>query len=322
MILISNGKRDNLMKRFFCILFTVSLLFVLCSCGREHEVTFASLGDSITVTQRVNEKIKLPEAPTREGYVFDGWFYDAECTKPLGAYDTVAADITLYAGWRFDYERAANRIFESSVKMNVSIYTVSYNTSFGRVTEEVSANGSGIIIKETDSCYYCLTNNHVVEKEGGYSKVKYTVTDCYENPYTSVTLLASSPEYDLALLRFEKGEDELAVVEFASASAEVGDIVISLGQPEGLKNAVTFGIVADIGDVALNSGSDKSTVDFPVLHHTAPVKHGSSGGALLNERFELIGVNYAVATDIESGDFLYGFAIPLEKALEFLYSVS
>lgn len=309
------------MKKFFSVLSIILLLLAITACSETYDITFVAGDETLTIPAVEGGNIEAPEDPTRENYIFDGWFYDKECTKPLGAYDTAISDITLYAGWRFDYADAINRIFDSSVKMNVSVYTASYNTSFGRVTEEVSANGSGVIFKETGSYYYLITNNHVVEKEAGYSKVRYTVTDCYETPYDEVTLISASAEYDLAVLRFKRGEQMLEVAEFAEAEAQPSDIVISISQPEGLKNAVTFGKLEKTESVTLNEGSEKSEVTFPVIHHTAPVNHGSSGGVLLNEKLEVIGINYAVATDTESGEFLYGFAIPLDKVLEFIDTI-
>ena len=66
---------------------------------------------------------------------------------------------------------------------------------------------------------------------------------------------------------------------------------------------MTFGEYTRFDEVIIEGNSTGSHITFPVIYHTAPVDHGSSGGVLLNERLELIGINFAVATDKENGEF-------------------
>jgi S1-C subfamily serine protease len=65
-----------------------------------------------------------------------------------------------------------------------------------------------------------------------------------------------------------------------------------------------------------------SNITFPVIYHDSPIDHGSSGGMLLNSDLELCGVIFAVAYEKESGDFVSGLSIPIEKVKEFLVTYS
>ena len=116
-------------------------------------------------------------------------------------------------------------------------------------------------------------------------------------------------------MRFKKGEQELAVAEFADENAAVGDKVISLGNPSGQINAVTLGETLDYREVDPSSGENK--IEFEVLVHTCPLEKGSSGGILINYDLKLVGINYAVASNTLFGN-IAGLAIPLDKIKDFL----
>ena len=94
--------------------------------------------------------------------------------------------------------------------------------------------------------------------------------------------------------------------------------MIALGAPDGMDNSVTFGRVTRVDTVSGQGATEQTAVAFPVIWHDAPMAHGSSGGALLNDNMELVGVNFAIATNGQSGEYLYGFCIPISYVREFL----
>ena len=151
--------------------------------------------------------------------------------------------------------------------------------------------------------------------------LEYTVTDIYNNEYDA-TLVAYDATYDLAVLTFEIEESEkveFTPLNFASSNLVVGDDVISLGQPGGQKNSITLGEVVGFAtpSITVNPNKAMSNVTFEVYRHNAPIKGGSSGGAILDYNYNIVGINYASSTDAD-GEYLSSFAVPLLKVKEFL----
>ena len=326
-------KRKAFMKKIVLLLLSLSLLLSAVSCtdifselgtlrndGEEYTVFFSVDGVLNETTQ--NGEIELPADPKKENYLFDGWFYDSACTTPLRPGALIEDGDVFYAGWTLDYEKLVNQVAADTQRANVTVYSISYNTGFfGGVSGQRAANGSGVIFKETASAYYVLTNCHVVETMEGYSHVTYKITDAYENTYENVTLVSSSAEHDLAVLKFTKGSADLSVVSLAEHSPSKGDDVLAISQPNGQKNTLSLGKCTkiDTANVEPTSGSD---ITFPVIYHNSPIDHGSSGGMLLNSDLELSGVTFAVAYEKESGDFVSGLSIPIENVKEFLSTVN
>ena len=284
---------------------------------KTRKVTFVIDGKSQTKTFGADEEIIYPELPTKENYIFDGWYYDGEGTKPATLGSSLSSEITLYAIWRYDYEAAINSIFDTYIKAAVSVRVDHKKTAgFGFVTASQKVSGSGVIFDEDSNYYYALTNEHVTEEMSGYNVRYVYVYDCYGNEYDAA-IVASAPQYDLSILKIAKGEEKLEVLPLATKDASADDIVIAIGTPDGLENSVTFGKVTKIAE--LSSDDSTGNLGFPVIWHDAPMDHGSSGGVLLNDDFEIVGINYAVGTSPSDGSFLCGLAVGLDKINEFLY---
>ena len=98
-------------------------------------------------------------------------------------------------------------------------------------------------------------------------------------------------------------------------SSEVRESVKSMGNPNSIKNVITNGMINCYSYISLNN--NKSKVDFEVIVHSANINSGSSGGALLNEYNEIVGITFAGVFD-NKGNFITGYAIPLEKIVEFI----
>ncbi|MBI4644400.1 MAG: DegQ family serine endoprotease [Deltaproteobacteria bacterium] len=155
--------------------------------------------------------------------------------------------------------------------------------------------GSGVIISKDG---YILTNNHVVE---GAKEV--TVTFANQQEYKA-RVVGRDPKTDLAVLKVESKESFPAVTMGDSDQLQVGDWVVAIGNPFGLNNTVTSGIVSAKGRVIGAGPYD----DF--IQTDASINPGNSGGPLINMKGELVGINTAI---IPNGQGI-GFAIPVNTA--------
>lgn len=155
--------------------------------------------------------------------------------------------------------------------------------------------GSGVIISKDG---YILTNNHVVE---GAKEVTVTLADKQEY---QARVVGRDPKTDLAVLQVKAHKPLPAVTMGDSGQLQVGDWVVAIGNPFGLNNTVTCGIVSAKGRVIGAGPYD----DF--IQTDASINPGNSGGALLNMQGELVGINTAI---IPNGQGI-GFAIPVNTA--------
>lgn len=207
-----------------------------------------------------------------------------------------------------------NSLEETAALGHVRI-TLSKNTPLGG---DITM-GSGTIVYEDLEYYYLLTNNHVVYYEGDTRSLLYKVTDAYMNTYYA-KLIKTSVDYDLAYLRIAKGDTKLHVFEFES-EVNMNDICIAIGDPKGQSRVYTIGRISELSPfnpIEDEESLKRSNVKFDVYTHSAKINNGSSGGALLNEKLKLIGINFASAIGSQSEEFIKGYAIPIAKAIEFI----
>lgn len=219
---------------------------------------------------------------------------------------------------------------ENIIESNFTVILDSYDTNaLGMITAQSSSQGSGVLFKKNKPSdiqateYFLLTNNHVIYKQSDrYSRFEYSVRDCYGKVITDAKLVCYDPDYDLAVVSFYS-EKIYPVLEFAKVNPTLNSTVISMGQPLGVINSVTIGKVRGYTTIELpiDNGevNDKiSNVKFDVIMHSAPINNGSSGGALINSSYKIIGINYAAEINKENGEFVASYAVPLLKVLEFL----
>lgn len=209
-----------------------------------------------------------------------------------------------------------------------------------------AGSGSGVIISKDG---YVLTNTHVVTLGGAVADPTIRVTTS-DGRIFSATVVGTDPIYDLAVIKLTDAKD-LTPIDFADSSKlNVGDTAVALGAPLGLSNSVTTGIVSALNrSIQIQSSAlpDSSSEDAPqeqqspeegdgqgpfqfdlpgngsqqssesisiaVIQTDAAINHGNSGGALVNSKGQLIGINVAIAgsgSSEESGSIGIGFAIP------------
>lgn len=161
--------------------------------------------------------------------------------------------------------------------------------------------GSGVIIDKTG---VIVTNSHVVS---GADDIRIALSGGREYP---VKLLLDDPKSDLAVLQIENanGREFPALSFAASDDLEVGDLVLAVGNPFGVGQTVTSGIVSALA----RTGVETNNFDY-FIQTDAAINPGNSGGALVNLKGELIGINTAIFTR-SGGSVGIGFAIPAAMA--------
>jgi len=162
--------------------------------------------------------------------------------------------------------------------------------------------GSGIIVRKSGGTYYVITNNHVA---GDATEISVRVNDGRD---FTAKLVGKDPRKDLALLSFESKDDFPVAVLGDSDAVKVGDWAIAAGNPLGLFSSVTMGIVSAVGRTGGPAGNIN---DF--IQTDAAINQGNSGGALVNIRGEVIGINTWIASP-SGGSVGLGFAIPINNA--------
>jgi Do/DeqQ family serine protease len=156
--------------------------------------------------------------------------------------------------------------------------------------------GSGVIVDAKNG--YIITNHHVIENA---SEITITLLD---NRSFSAKVIGSDEGADVAVLQ-AKQPNLIAMTLGDSARLEVGDYVVAIGNPFGLKHTVTAGIVSALGRTGINPDGYE---DF--IQTDASINPGNSGGALVNLRGELVGINSAILSR-SGGNIGIGFAIPV-----------
>jgi serine protease Do len=163
-----------------------------------------------------------------------------------------------------------------------------------------NALGSGVVVT-TDG--YILTNNHVVD---GADSISVELTD---GRTLSAKVIGTDQPSDLALIKVN-GSGFKPIKFGDSNAARVGDVVLAVGNPFKLGQTVTMGIISAKG--RSTGVPDGSYEDF--LQTDAPINHGNSGGALVNTKGELVGINSQIVSDGGEGNIGIGFAIPANMA--------
>lgn len=192
---------------------------------------------------------------------------------------------------------------------------------------------SGAIIRKEEGKYYALTTVHgPIGTEASISKI---LVFGYDNPlehedinmYLSLdadyshcyeaTIEYYDVAYDLAIVSFYC-ENEYTALPISSEPPQYNTPVAAMGNPHGRTNAVTIGQISSKKPVTFNFTDSMAQLQQKIIKHTALINPGTSGGALLNKKMEIIGINLGMEYNSVSGKFLYGITMPCDKILEFL----
>ena len=203
----------------------------------------------------------------------------------------------------------ANKVLPSIVGITVE-YPV--NSIFMMQSGTAEAEGSGIIISNDG---YILTNNHVINSASTSSSYYYEIgqankVEVYlyneETPYTA-TVVGTDEETDLAVIKIE-GDNFTAAELGDSDTLQVGEFVMAIGNPLGMKSSVTSGIVSAVD----REVTDSDGKVYKLIQTDTAINSGNSGGALVNSKGKVIGINTLKVS--ETGVEGMGFAIPVNSA--------
>ena len=218
---------------------------------------------------------------------------------------------------------AANKILPSivgievtyNVKSNMSsfYYSIFRNIPYGQdSTSTATASGSGIVISEDG---YILTNNHVVASSS--ESTYYEISDATsvkisfygDDTKYDATIVGKDAQTDLAVLKIDK--DGLTAAEFANSdNIKVGEFTMAVGNPLNLGTTITCGVVS-----ALNRKvADEDGNNLTYIQTDAAINSGNSGGALVNSKGQVIGINTMKVSS--AGVEGIGFAIPINSTTE------
>ncbi len=195
---------------------------------------------------------------------------------------------------------AAERAVDSVVGISVKLTGDRTVDMFGDAMQgpQVEAQGSGVIVTASGRI---LTNSHVVDKA---TEIKVLLADGGEY---AAKVVGKDPKADLAVIQLQGHFPTLKPIAFGdSANLRLGDVVLTIGNGLGLGNSVSVGIVS-----AKSRGMGGHIEEYEDFIQTdAVINHGNSGGALVNLKGELIGINTAIAS--RTGEYSgIGFAIPM-----------
>ena len=195
---------------------------------------------------------------------------------------------------------SVNEIYETAAPGVVQINSTSTSAASSSTSGEQHALGSGFVV---DKSGHIVTNYHVVEGAD-------EVTVSFSNQDTvEAKLVGADPSTDLAVLRVNVNAKALTPLPLGNSDrVEVGDPVVAIGNPFGLDRTATAGIVSAVQRRI--AAPNQFTIDH-VIQTDAPINKGNSGGPLLDDEAEVIGVNTQIETGgISTGNVGIGFAVP------------
>lgn len=240
--------------------------------------------------------------------------------KPRAEIITIKEAVPEIAEVRHDsYFEAANRAMPSVVNIFTTqavkelphplLNDPNFQRFFGEQFESRARRrsnlGSGVIVSPNG---YILTNHHVIEAA---AEVEIALSDGRK---IKATIVGSDPETDLAVLKIDM--DNLPTITFGhSRDAKVGDVVLAVGNPFGVGQSVTMGIIGALGRtrVGINTFEEFIQTD-------AAINPGNSGGALTDTTGNLIGINTAIFSQ-SGGSLGIGFAIPIHIAKDIMEQI-
>jgi 2-alkenal reductase len=217
-----------------------------------------------------------------------GWWWSATTPRPVTPQGSLSA-----------YERTTIDVYRLASPSVVHVYATGRPT-FLSGGGEVLQTGSGVI---WDKAGDIVTNNHVINGQTDFG-VRLTTGE-----FVRARLVGTAPNYDLAVLRINRPRIPLRPITIGSSkNLLVGQAVFAIGNPYGLDQTLTNGIIS-----ALHRRlAESPTVEIPnVIQTDAPINPGNSGGPLINSSGEMIGLNTAIMSESGASAGI-GFAIPVD----------
>ena len=251
------------------------------------------------------QKMHLPKAPVS----VDGVKLPAEKVEPLVDTSRSGGVVSYSAAVKVAAPAVVNIFTTQKVKQNHPLlndpaFREFFENNIPEQSESENSLGSGVIVRPDG---YILTNNHVI------AQADQIVVGLYDGRRAEAKVVGTDPESDLAVIKIEL--DKLPVLPFKLSGNEVGDVVLAIGNPFGVGQTVTQGIISATGrsDLGINTYEDFIQTD-------AAINPGNSGGALIDVAGNLIGVNTAIFSQ-SGGSLGIGFAIPAKICQQIMNAI-
>ncbi len=246
--------------------------------------------------------------PSIKSKLLEGNYSNRQENSPILDYNNVNLNLVSLSNISDTGVYVANKVLPSIVGIKVDF---SINSIFSRNSSTVSAEGSGVIISSDG---YILTNNHVIDSSSSSSNSYYEVGEAAkiqvylyndDTPYDA-KIIGTDEQTDLAVIKINKSD--LVAAELGdSDTVQVGEWCMTIGNPLGMKSTVCQGSIS-----ALNREiTDSEGKTYSVLQTDAAINEGNSGGALVNSKGQVIGINTLKASG--EGVEGLGFAIPINS---------
>ena len=253
------------------------------------------------------QKFHQPKAPISA----DGVKMPAEKVEPLVDTTRTGGVVSYNAAVKVAAPAVVNIFTTQKVKQKHPLLNdPAFREFFGnQIPEENQGDsenslGSGVIVRPDG---YILTNNHVI------AQADQIVVALQDGRRAVAKVIGTDPDTDIAVIKIEL--DKLPVLPFKLSGNEVGDVVLAIGNPFGVGQTVTQGIISATGrsDLGINTYEDFIQTD-------AAINPGNSGGALIDVAGNLIGVNTAIFSQ-SGGSLGIGFAIPAKICQQVMNSI-
>lgn len=265
-----------------------------------------------TLIKAENNVIPYLPVPSNDYLLLENWYLNNNYTTALTG-STTTKDIFVFA------KLLPNINIINTIQKELVIANVTIITTFRDFLNVSQSQGSGVVVQKETNGYYILTNHHVVVDDNNKVANSVTIKNYKQQQMTGRVLYARA-DYDLALIWVNYNSNiELKALTLAKEDPVIGSTIFSMGQPDNQSNTTTTGVVIGYNKVTFENTA--VSPDFPAITHTAPIDHGSSGGALLNDNLLLCGINFAGSRDSK---IIRNYAIPISKVYEFygLYNQS
>lgn len=261
----------------------------------------------VIISFAVWQKLQQPKAPIAA----DGVKMPAEKVEPLVDTSRTGGVVSYSAAVKVAAPAVVNIFTTQKVKQNHPLLNdPAFREFFGNQIPDQNQGqnenslGSGVIVRPDG---YILTNNHVIEQ------AEQIVVALQDGRRAEAKVIGTDPDTDLAVIKIEL--ENLPVLPFKLSGNEVGDVVLAIGNPFGVGQTVTQGIISATGrsDLGINTYEDFIQTD-------AAINPGNSGGALIDVAGNLIGVNTAIFSQ-SGGSLGIGFAIPAKVCQQVMNSI-
>ncbi|MGM0435846.1 MAG: S1C family serine protease [Bacillota bacterium] len=298
------------MKKFKALILMMAVGLMLGACTTDesdaYEITLMVEGETYQEVEVSKDGYIPDDTPEKDSMEFTGWTLDEDGILPAGFPLNPGEDMTLFAQFEEAFTDTGD---DDTITMleNAKRFTPMIDSYDGNVAE---SGGSGVVYKKEGDTYFVLTNQHVVD---GYEEGDFELTFFLESEHTiernEVTLHGTSVTHDLAVLSFESSLD-IPVARFADVlTLKPGQKVYSLGSPLDLPNTITMGIISAT-DRAM---TDEYGMNTTTVQHTASINAGNSGGALVNEKGKVVGINVMSYVDEYVGEGIEGLHFAVQS---------